>query len=145
MLDMYIFRYFFVKTHTFLKVYLSFMKTILYSKFQRHNFYNTNFKKYIYFLTAHQLQQKISSKYQTNNIFKLENRLCRNETFYYKRSQNNSKSPFFVLGGIMSFFGLDEGSKRERQYEKEVDDMKEEDFDDKLKKILRPAIINIQV
>ena len=45
----------------------------------------------------------------------------------------------------MSFFGLDEGSKRERQYEKEVDDMKEEDFDDKLKKILRPAIINIQV
>ena len=45
----------------------------------------------------------------------------------------------------MSFFGLDEDSKRERQYEKEVENNKEEDFDEKLKNILRPAIINIQV
>ena len=45
----------------------------------------------------------------------------------------------------MSFFGLDEESKKERQYDKEVENMKEEDFDEKLKNILRPAILNIQV
>ena len=45
----------------------------------------------------------------------------------------------------MAFFGLDEESKKDRQYDKEIENMNEEDFDEKLKNILRPAIINIQV
>ena len=45
----------------------------------------------------------------------------------------------------MAFFGLDEESKKDRQYDKEVENIKEEDFDEKLKNILRPAILNIQV
>ena len=45
----------------------------------------------------------------------------------------------------MAFFGLDEESKKDRQYDKEIENINEEDFDEKLKNILRPAIINIQV
>ena len=50
-----------------------------------------------------------------------------------------------ILGGILSFLGLDEDSKRDRQYEKEVQSTKDEDFDEKLKNVLRPAIFNMQV
>ena len=92
-----------------------------------------------------QFQHKVLTHYQPKNTFRTESQLCRNEEFRYKRSQNHPTSSYFVLGGIMSFFGLDEESKRERQYDKEVENNKEEDFDDKLKNILRPAIINIQV
>ena len=76
-----------------------------------------------------QFQHKVLTHYQPKNTFRTESQLCRNEEFRYKRSQNHPTSSYFVLGGIMSFFGLDEESKRERQYDKEVENNKEEDFE----------------
>ena len=58
---------------------------------------------------------------------------------------NNENSYYLILGGILSFFGLDEDSKRDRKYEREIESNTEDDFDEKLKKILRPAIVNMQV
>ena len=41
--------------------------------------------------------------------------------------------------------GLDEDSKLERKYDKEIKGTKDEDFDEKLRNVLRPAIVNMQV
>ena len=69
-----------------------------------------------------------------------------NRRFYNRGRETYSKaSHTLVLGGILSFLGLDEDSKRDRQYEKEVESTKEEDFDEKLKNVLRPAIFSMQV
>ena len=48
-------------------------------------------------------------------------------------------------GGILAFLGLDEDSKLERKYDKEIKGTKDEDFDEKLRNVLRPAIVNMQV
>ena len=69
--------------------------------------------------------------------------LCK-KRFYYKAEGKNI-SHTLVFGGILSFFGLDEDSKRERKYDKEVDRIKDEDVDEKLRNILRSAIFNMQV
>ena len=66
--------------------------------------------------------------------------------FNFKENQNCSSGPYcLVLGGILSFLGLDEDSKEERKYDREVDSNKDKDFDEKLRNILRPAIFNMQV
>ena len=65
--------------------------------------------------------------------------------FYYKEDENYHMYRNFVYGGLLSFFGLDEDSKRERRYDKEVESTKDEDIDEKLRNILRPAIFNMQV
>ena len=101
-------------------------------------------------LTSHfsivfQFHSKPSTYNQSSYSFRSENQLSNGQNFYYERFHNSPGSKFFVLGGIMAFFGLDEESKKDRQYDKEVENIKEEDFDEKLKNILRPAILNIQV
>ena len=65
--------------------------------------------------------------------------------FHYKADENYHIYRKLVFGGILSFFGLDEDSKRERKYDREVESNKEEDIDEKLRNILRPAIYNMQV
>ena len=92
-----------------------------------------------------QFHSKASTHNQSNHSFRSENQLCNGQNFHYERFHNSPGSKCFVLGGIMAFFGLDEESKKDRQYDKEIENMNEEDFDEKLKNILRPAIINIQV
>ena len=92
-----------------------------------------------------QFHSKPSTYNESIHTFRSESKLCNGEHFYYKRFHNSPTSKYFVLGGIMAFFGLDEESKKDRQYDKEVENIKEEDFDEKLKNILRPAILNIQV
>ena len=68
-----------------------------------------------------------------------------NKRFHYKSGEKYSIHHKLVLGGILSFFGLDEDSKIERKYEREVENAKDEDIDEKLRNILRPAILNMQV
>ena len=81
-----------------------------------------------------QFHSKASTHNQSNHSFRSENQLCNGQNFYYKRFHNSPGSKCFVLGGIMAFFGLDEDSKKDRQYDKEIESMNEEDFDEKLKK-----------
>ena len=70
--------------------------------------------------------------------------------FYEKHSGNNASGnkaipECLIFGGILSFLGLDEDSKLERKYDKEISSTKDEDFDEKLRNVLRPAIVNMQV
>ena len=70
--------------------------------------------------------------------------------FYEKHSGHNAASnkgipECLIFGGILSFLGLDEDSKLERKYDKEIKGTKDEDFDEKLRNVLRPAIVNMQV
>ena len=65
---------------------------------------------------------------------------------YNFKGHRRDGHPYYILfGGILSFIGLDEDSKKERQYDREVESSKESDFDENLKNILRPAILNMQV
>lgn len=69
--------------------------------------------------------------------------------FYEKHSGHNAASnkgipECLIFGGILSFLGLDEDSKLERKYDKEIQSTKDEDFDEKLRNVLRPAIVNMQ-
>ena len=70
--------------------------------------------------------------------------------FYEKKSGHNAASnkgipECLIFGGILAFLGLDEDSKLERKYDKEIKGTKDEDFDEKLRNVLRPAIVNMQV
>ena len=71
--------------------------------------------------------------------------MLHNKRNYYKSGEKYSITHKLILGGILSFLGLDEDSKIERKYEREVENAKDEDFDEKLRNILRPAILNMQV
>ena len=65
---------------------------------------------------------------------------------YNFKGHRRDGHPYYILfGGVLSFFGLDEDSKKERQYDREVESNKENDFDETLKNNLRPAILNMQV
>merc|ERR1719510_1470211 len=64
---------------------------------------------------------------------------------YNFKSHRRDGHPYYIFfGGILSFIGVDEDSKKERQYDREVESNKENDFDETLKNILRPAILNMQ-
>ena len=70
--------------------------------------------------------------------------------FYEKHSGHNAANnkgipECLIFGGILAFLGLDEDSKLERKYDKEIKGTKDEDFDEKLRNVLRPAIVNMQV
>ena len=78
------------------------------------------------------------------NLLNSKRMMFYKERLDYKSSDDKEIPPFLIFGGILSFFGLDEDSKRERKYEKEIENTSEEDFDDKLRNVLRPAIINMQ-
>lgn len=69
--------------------------------------------------------------------------------FYEQHSGHNAASnkgipECLIFGGILAFLGLDEDSKLERKYDKEIKGTKDEDFDEKLRNVLRPAIVNMQ-
>jgi len=80
-----------------------------------------------------------------NNIFGSRMRMFSQQKFNYKSSKKKEIPHYFIFGGILSFFGIDDESKRERKYDKEIENIKEEDIDEKLRNVLRPAIINMQV
>ena len=63
----------------------------------------------------------------------------------HNAASNKGKPECLIVGGILAFLGLDEDSKLERKYDKEIKGTKDEDFDEKLRNVLRPAIVNMQV
>ena len=72
--------------------------------------------------------------------------------YNYKHGKGNGSSKksqerptHLILGGLLAYLGLDEDSKKERRYEKEVENNEETDFDEKLRNILRPAMMDVQV
>lgn len=93
---------------------------------------------------SQQCRQKILTNSVSNSSNKSKINMFPKRKFHYKADENYHIYRKLVFGGILSFFGLDEDSKRERKYDREVESNKEEDIDEKLRNILRPAIYNMQ-
>ena len=92
-------------------------------------------------LKVHNEINRLSERHTTHSKFK---------PFHEQHSGHNSASnkgipECLIFGGILSFLGLDEDSKLDRKYDKEIQSTKDEDFDEKLRNVLRPAIVNMQV